>query len=113
VIKLNWVLLLSVYFVISIVIKLNWVLLLSVYFVISIVIKLNWVLLLSFYFLISIVIKLNLTLLLLVIRYLILTNFTASSILPYIPCNGLSEMPKNIIIRGLAYFQSHAFYSFR
>ena len=46
------------------------------------------------YFVISIVIKLNLVLLLLVICYLIVSNFTTFSILSYVLCDGLFKMPK-------------------
>ena len=46
------------------------------------------------YFVISIMIKLNLVLLLLVICYLIVSNFSASNILSYVLCDGLSETPK-------------------
>ena len=42
-----------------------------------------------------IAIKLSFVLLFLVICYLILIKFTASSILSYVLCDGLSEMPKN------------------
>ena len=42
-----------------------------------------------------IMIKLSLILLLLVIFCFVLTNFTISSILSYVLCNGLFEMPKN------------------
>ena len=58
-----------------------------------------------------IVVKLNLILLLLVIFYLILTNFNAFSIFSYVLCDGLSESQRKI--RGLVYFHSHTFYSFR
>jgi len=102
-------LLLSFIFVISIMIELNLTLLLLVIFVISIVIELNLTLLLLVIFVISIVIELNLPLLLSVICYLIVSNFTASSILSYVLCDGLSETPKN---RGLVYFHSHAFIFF-
>ena len=78
-------------------------LLLSVIFVISIVIYLYLTLLLSVIFVISIVIELNLPL------SLLISNFTTSSILSYVLCDGLSEMSKN---RGLVYFHSHAFLFF-
>ena len=67
---------------------------LSFCFVISIVIKLNLTLLLSVIFVISIMIKLNLTLLLSVICYLIVSNFTASSILSHVLYDGFPETPK-------------------
>ena len=87
-------LLLSFIFVISIMIELNLTLLLLVIFVISIVIELNLTLLLLVIFVISIVIELNLPLLLSVICYLIVSNFIASSILSYVPCDGLSKTLK-------------------
>ena len=94
VICLYLALLLSIYFVIAIVICLYLALFLSYYFVISIVIKLNLTLLLLVIFVISIVIKLSLTLLLSVICYLIVSNFTASSILSYVLYDGLYETQK-------------------
>jgi len=68
-------------------------LLLLVIFVIFIVIELNLTLLLSVIFVISIGIELNLTLLFSIICYLIVSNFTSSSILSYVLYNGLSETP--------------------
>jgi len=60
----------------------------------KLVICLYLTLLLLVIFVIFIVIELNKTLLLLVICYLIMSNFTASSILSYLLYDGLSETPK-------------------
>ena len=69
-------------------------LLLSVFICYLISINLDFMLLLSVFIFYLILIKLDFMLLLLVVCYLIVINFTVSSILSYLYCDGLFETKK-------------------